>query len=159
MLYWEAVRTRIGKPWMDSGRDTPGVDCFGLIIQSGRDIGIDMDPRNEYSRRTPPSKMANQILQFTQLIRPQGRAMIDGPIDRKELREDRIQYTVTDLLPSDILVYQRPAQDVHLGVVTPGDLKSPLYVVYTAFRDQVKEVPIQVTGLQYRWVFRLPNQS
>lgn len=158
MLVWEAARTRIGKPWMEGGRDTPGVDCFGLVKMSTLDAGIDLDPENQYSRRTPPLKMAKRLLEFAELILPVNVAVRAGFPDMKELNENRLTYQASDLLPSDVLVYQRPAEDVHLGIVTPGDLSTPLKVVYSAFRQDIREVPIQVTGYQFRWVFRFPNQ-
>lgn len=156
MKMWEAAQLRIGIPWMEGGKTDQGIDCYGMVVGSAKDAGFDLDPRNQFSRRSPPQKLAIQLQKTASLV--------PFTIRDKEGNLKRA-YQMSDLAYGDIVVYQpwnSSVNNVHLGVLTPSIWPTggePFNAIYVPFRLKCEEVPLRQESLKFRWVFRLPDQE
>lgn len=63
--YVDAARSWVGTRWVHQGRTRAGVDCVGLLIVAGADVGLTV-PDNPGYRRTPdPSRFVEFILEHS----------------------------------------------------------------------------------------------
>ena len=57
----EAARNYLDVPWLHQGRNIHGIDCVGLLIMVGRDIGLDMKDVKAYSLYYDPIMLARSF--------------------------------------------------------------------------------------------------
>jgi hypothetical protein len=91
-----AARGWMGTPFRHQGRNDRGIDCVGLVILTGKDVGavdVDFDNKN-YPRRSPHSD------DFLQYFR-------DALIEKKK----------QDFKPGDIVVLKEPIFPCHCGII------------------------------------------
>lgn len=59
--YVEAARSYLGVRWRHQGRDRMGVDCVGLLIVAGADLGIEIADKQGYRRSPDKDAFINHI--------------------------------------------------------------------------------------------------
>src|SRR5690242_19455849 len=70
MKLWEAARSFLGVPWLDGGRSSQGVDCYGLVILSLRKIGINADPNDRLGRNSSLLELHKAMHKLAPLVKP-----------------------------------------------------------------------------------------
>jgi cell wall-associated NlpC family hydrolase len=63
-----AARAWLGVPWRHMGRSRLGLDCVGLLVVVGRDLGLEVEDQERYPRR-PQGGYLRQTLE---------RQLVDG---------------------------------------------------------------------------------
>lgn len=58
----EAARSYLGVRWMHQGRSPLGVDCVGLLICAGGDVGLSIPDMKGYRRTPQPDVFVRHIL-------------------------------------------------------------------------------------------------
>ncbi|MDR3450734.1 MAG: NlpC/P60 family protein [Alphaproteobacteria bacterium] len=92
-----ASRGCIGTPFHHQGRDPAnGLDCIGLLIVAARAAGMQVQDRNDYSRR------------------PDGISLIAALAEHGAVAADEIQ-------AGDILVFRYDRQPQHVALATGAD--------------------------------------
>ena len=124
---WEAARAYLGTPWLDSGRSKKGIDCLGLVLCAGRDIGLDMDPGREFNRRTSPLLLRRAINRHANMV------------------------TLAMAAPGDIMLLDMGDMP-QVGILSPGQ---PLNLIYALAGQAVVETSFRAGRLPIRGIFRL----
>lgn len=141
---WESAHYYIGKPWLEGGRSDIGIDCLGHITLTAHRSGFPLDPGFNYGRFTSLAALRTRICQFATLAVPTDAAK---------------GYQVSDLALGDVTCYQDSQNEIHLAVVTPGDNSTPFKLCYVPYKKSCTEVPLYLSELKFRWVFRFPHQD
>jgi NlpC/P60 family putative phage cell wall peptidase len=94
----DAARTYLGTRFKHQGRiKGAGIDCVGLVLCVGIDVGLDLPRYLDYSRH------------------PDGKTLQD----RLETHMQRIPEA--DALPGDVLLFRGKSQPQHVGIISaPG---------------------------------------
>ena len=58
------ARTWIGVPFLHRGRSREGIDCGGLLIAVGREIGLKIDEPNTYSMSPDPGVIETSLKRY-----------------------------------------------------------------------------------------------
>ena len=88
-----AARSYIDTPWQHQGRSRYGIDCIGLLICAGRDLGIPIEDIHAYERTPRAHDLARMLRRYC--------------------------ISVRDTKPGDIVLMGRPS--THVGLLVPGD--------------------------------------
>lgn len=131
----DEARTWVGVKWRHQGRTRSGVDCCGLAIMVGNDLGlIDFDT-TRYSRRTSGDQFINHFY---------AAGMVHVP--------------VRDVAPGDVLITTDHLFPCHCGIVSEKNRE--LHFIHAhAMRRKVVEHPFSqwahmaVAGFSYPGVY------
>jgi cell wall-associated NlpC family hydrolase len=111
-----AARSWLGVPWRHQGRTRQGVDCAGLVVLVGRELGLADYDTHAYSRRPEGQGFVQHF-----------RAAMDGiPLPEARL--------------GDVLVFADTAYPCHCGFLTEK-LGQPHLLHAHALRRKVIEEP------------------
>lgn len=110
------ARTWLGVPWRHQGRGAQGIDCAGLVVLVGRDLGLADYDSTGYGRRAHGFGFVEHF-----------RAAMDG-------------VPVTEAQPGDVLVFADQSYPCHCGFLTTK-LGHPHLLHAHALRRQVIEEP------------------
>lgn len=129
----KAAQSYIGTPWLDHGRTRQGLDCYGLVLNVLRDVGVDFDPNGEYSRKTPAVTMYKQMTRFADV------------------------YDLRSAQAGDILAMDwGDIKGFHLAILTIAtDIDNNGRVVYAPFNKPVDEISFRWAGSRVKWAFRI----
>lgn len=124
------ARGYLGVPWRHQGRSRLGLDCAGLIVLTGRDLGLSDHDRTGYSRHA-------QGLQFVDAFRE---AMDPVPLSR--------------MTPGDVLLFADEAYPCHCGIVS--EARGVPHLIHAhALRRKVMEEPLSAEWrAKLRFAFR-----
>ena len=111
------ARSYVGTRWAHCGRSRSGLDCVGLLVCVGRDLGLEIEDLTGY-KRTPDSKV------FLEHIRKQS-----VPGNRERIR------------PGSIILLKQVFYPCHCGIATFIDARP--YIVHAALKQRrVVEEPL-----------------
>lgn len=68
----EEAKTWVGVKFKKGGRDRYGVDCVGLLVNVGRNCGLEIEDSTEYSFDPEPSKFQDLVYRQTDPMPFQG---------------------------------------------------------------------------------------
>lgn len=117
----DSARKLIGAPWVHQGRDpVAGVDCLGVLILVGHDVGYLNDFHYDVYVREP-----------------------DGETLLSELRKELDEIPVDDAREGDILVFRMAGERVprHVGIIVRGLREYGL--IHSLSETTVKEDPLR----------------
>lgn len=135
---WEAALVYLDQktPWRDRGRSLQGVDCIGLVISAARDIGIELDEKNELDRTMDAAVVTRVFAKSGQCYR----------------------VTLQQALPGDI-VYFGLTKTTMIGIIAPPDTTNgPLTIIHTPFSSCVQRIPFDERMGNVRGVVRLKKR-
>jgi hypothetical protein len=64
------AKSWIGVKFKKGGRDRIGIDCVGLLVNIGRELGFDIQDTIEYSFHPEPAKFVNMVYGQTDIADP-----------------------------------------------------------------------------------------
>jgi hypothetical protein len=112
-----AARSFLNVRWRHRGRDRTGMDCIGLLLATGREVGLDLQDTDLQYRRLPDFAL------FKDMIRSQSRLG-----------------SVNDIRHGSILMLNQGAVPCHCGIAC---LDGPPTVIHAALmRRKVVEEPL-----------------
>jgi cell wall-associated NlpC family hydrolase len=120
------ARDYLGVRWRHQGRTMDGVDCAGLVVCVGKDLGIIDYDRTDYQRRPDFNRFPGFFL--------------DGGAVRRRVGTER---------PGDILVFREDRYPCHTGLVSLKNGKPHLIHAYL-IRKMVEETPLDEHWLSRR---------
>lgn len=94
----DAAKGYVGTRYAHYGRDRRGLDCVGLLIAVGRDLGVEIKDRTDYNR-TPD--------------------LADAEILRQMLRSQSVLGSVNRIQRGSIAMFKQAQYPCHLGIVFP----------------------------------------
>lgn len=112
----EEARTWIGVPWRHQGRSRLGIDCAGLIIRVGIDLGLTTYDVTAYQRR--PDSLA-----FVEHFRRGGAR--DKPL--------------TEAQPGDIMIFRDDIYPCHSTIVSEREGVPHIIHAYAKRRKVIEE--------------------
>lgn len=110
----EHARSFIGVPWRHQGRSRAGIDCVGLVILVGRELGVMAYDTNDYQRH------------------------VMGPGFLRHFRAAMVEKKIVDAQPGDVLLFRDRQFPCHSTIL--GERKGRLTIIHAhALRRQVLE--------------------
>lgn len=101
-----AARKYLGVPFVHAGRNMNGIDCVGLLIKTGQDVGMFEWDDVDYGPAVDPDRLVREVEMFC--------SPVDGPIGK------------ADVLLFNILGYPQ-----HVGIVTEaGSVDCPASFIH-----------------------------
>lgn len=117
------ARSMIGVKWAHQGRSRRGIDCLGLCLVVGKQLGL-IDPsrdKTNYPRRPDGNRLIEEIKTV---------------LDIKDIK---------DMAPGDILVFREYAYACHMAFLSQKHGKR--YIIHAeANRKKVLEEPLNQSG-------------
>lgn len=115
----DVARTYLGVRWRHRGRSRTGLDCIGLLVAVGRDLGLSVEDTDREYRKTPDIKL------FLDMI-------------RRQTVEGSMNYIRT----GSILMLRQGVYPCHCGfaVFDPG--VTPSFIHAATLKRSVVEEPL-----------------
>lgn len=122
-----------GTKWQHQGRTRAGVDCAGLIVVVAQALGIPVEDRTDYQRRTHGAKFLQHF------------------------KDNLTEKPLPEMKEGDIIVLTEPAYPCHCGIVTRKN--GELYFIhsYARRRRVVEEHLSQAWRDKIVGVFEFPG--
>jgi len=111
----EEARAWLGTPWRHQGRTKHGIDCAGLVILVGKNLGLINYDTTDYQRRT----------HSTQFL--------------KHFKAHLTQKPVMDAAPGDVLLFRDSAFPCHSTIVSEKDGELTIIHAHALRRMVVEE--------------------
>lgn len=109
------ARSYIGVPWRHQGRTRRGIDCVGLIIRVGREVGVMDYDVSSYQRRTVGVEFLHHF-----------RAAMD-------------EVGIRGMAPGDVLVLRDGVYPCHSAILASKDGRSTIVHAHALRRGVVEE--------------------
>jgi len=119
--YIEALRSYIGTPFRHQGQSKQGMDCLGLLIAAGRDIGLEVPSNLTYMPNPDSGELEKRSKQFL-----------------RQLPYNRLQRVGNQIQPGDVLTFWivERGQPKHFAVYTGLDNHGRESVIHAYSRKQ-----------------------
>lgn len=114
-----AARSYLGVKWRHRGRDRTGLDCIGLLLVTGKALGLDLQDTDLQYHRHPDFEL------FKDMIRRQSRLG-----------------SLNDIRHGSILMLNQGAIPCHCGIATLDG--KPAFIHAALMRRKVVEEPLSV---------------
>ena len=95
----EVSRSYIGVRFRHKGRDRNGVDCVGLLIAVGREVGLPIADTDQDYQRTP--------------------GLSEAEIFRERIRSQSKPGSVNNIRPGSIALFKQALYPCHCGILVP----------------------------------------
>lgn len=116
----DTARRYVGVRYLHYGRDKNGLDCVGLLVRVGLDLGVQVDDLLEYDRQ-PTVKDAETLRLF--------------------YRRQTVERDVRNIQKGNLAMFKQAHYPCHLGIVFPegGEMK---LIHANIFKRRVVEQPL-----------------